>query len=203
MGNFITVFIEVVYSVLQHPAEMPAFIKKIPGLQRQVMTALSLASLSSAAGSYYLRTHYASNFWFVLIILFIIHLALFLFWGLLFGSLTDAVVRLKYPDRSGQVWQMIAIAVFSCLPFMFALPLALIVRLAALNMSMEPFVLMTPCLFAILLWSAYITLAGLQYLYELTMRDAILTFLKAAAIAFLFPTLAVLFIFLELTQIFS
>lgn len=196
--NAIVIFIELLYLVLQHPEELPVYVRKIPNLKAYIGVSLALSSLSMATGVYALRDYYQTSFWIFVLILTVNHAALSFLWALCLGAVLDAVVRIKHPDRTAKVWHMISIVLLSTLPFIFFLSGALPARLLP-----HPVLIMVPVTLGLLIWSLYITLRGLQYLYELSFREGIKIFLQSAFAVLIFPVVWLIFMIVEFTGIFN
>ncbi len=94
---------------------------------------------------------------------------------------------------------MISIALLSCMPFFFMLPLAV----PAKTFLREPLWLFLPLAIGLYVWSMIIALKGLQYLYEFSIRDALRVFMSAAGIVLVFPAVFGMFFMLEIYQLLS
>lgn len=200
-ANFINIFIEIVHAVFLHPAELSIYLQKIPALVIHALTVLLLASFSSSLSLYILRDYYEANFILVIPLMSAAYLVFYLLWAVIQGSVIDALVNLKHPDRYGRSWKMISIVIFSLLPFAFSTPLAMTVRFFAERLHWNAVALMTPFSLFLVLWSLYISLRGLQYLYELTFRAAFATCIRSLVVLVLFPVLAGLVMTMKTVQL--
>lgn len=185
--NFIKIFVEIVHAVFLHPAELTVYLQKIPALIVHAFTVLLLASFSSALSIYILRDYYELDFFLTIPLMSVVYLIFYSLWAFLQGSVIDALVNLKHPDRYGRVWKMVSIMVFSFLPFVFSTPLAMTIHFLGERLQWNPVVMLTPFSLLLLCWSFYISLRGLQYLYELTFRAAFAAFTRGLLVIVLFP----------------
>jgi len=195
MSNFFLMFIEIVYAVLLYPIGLPGHLRQIPSLKNHLGLSLLLSSLSSSIGVYTLRDYYASNYVSVILFLQFVHMLLFYLWGLLSGSVVDTFIAYKHPDRAGRASQMIAISLFSFLPWIFFLPSAFSIKFISEQTGTALPYLLIPLVLGICLWSMYIVFTGIKYLYEIPARDAVFLEIKTLVTLLIFPSLlAVLFV---------
>ena len=192
MGNFLIIFNEIAYLVLQHPEELPVSLKKIPKLRPYIIAALVFSGLCVGTGLYLLRTNYNLAFIFPVLAVTVVHVVFFLLWGVCLGALVDGLVHRITPDRAGHMWDMVAIAVFSCIPTAFFLPGAMTAKLLA-----TPAWLAVPLLIALIVWTQTIVVRALRYLYELPLRVALRIYFRSLVILLAFPFFAILFFVLE------
>ena len=192
MGNFLLIFNEIAYLVLQHPEELPVSLKKIPKLRAYIVASLLFSGFCVGTGLYVLRTSYDLAFVFPVLAVAVVHIAFFLLWSILLSSLADALVQRERPDRAGHVWELAAIVVFSSIPTAFFLPGAMTAKLLS-----NPSLLALPLLIGLLLWTQYVVVRGLQYLYELPLRRSLRIYLRAFGMLALFPSVALLFFIFE------
>ena len=201
MKNFFILHIEILYAVFHYPIGLPGHLKKIPGLNKHLLFSLFLISLSSAVGTYFLREYYSDSYAVTIIVSTLLHIIFFLMCGFIFGALADAFVARKYSDRAGRSNQMVAIAVLSFLPWLFFLPAAFSARYVAAQTNTAVFVWMWPVVLAIMFWSLFILYVGIRYLYDLTLRDALLIQLKSVAVFMIFPFLLGVLLVQELASL--
>ncbi len=203
MKNFLLVFLEIAYAVLQHPTEIPVYLRRIPELPRHVLTCVGLSSVSSALALYTIRDYYDAGVWLLLPLLSVVHMLTLLGGGFLFGLLSDVLVRRTAPDRPRQAGQVIAIALLSVLPLAFSLPLAFPIRFLAQRIGFAPGALMLPILIALAIWVFAVAVRGLQYLYEIPLRRALTVSVQATLVILVYPVVLALFFALDLTQFFA
>ncbi len=196
LRNFVTVFVELAVLVLQRPEELPIYLQKIPGIKWQILTSITLSSISSSVGFYFLRDFYDSGYITHILLLTANQLILFLLSAVIFGSVIDSFVRLQKPDRAGQNWPMTGIVLLSAFPFIFFLSGAMPARLLR-----HPIFIIGPVSLGLYIWSLYIVIRGLQYLYELSLGRAVIVYLKAAAVVLFFPGVFLVFMSMELLEL--
>ena len=201
MKSFLLVFLEIAYAVLQHPTEIPAYLKRIPDLPRHALACVGLSSLSSALAIYTLRDYYDSGVWILLPLLSSVHMGTFLGGGVLFGLLADVLVRQRTPDRPRQAGQVIAVALLSLLPMAFSLPLAFPVRFLSMRVGWSPVVVMVPILLALSAWVFYVAVRGLQYMYEISLRRAMVVAIQSSLAILIYPGVFALCFALDLAQL--
>ena len=203
MRNFLLVFVEIAYAVLQHPGELPVYLRRIPNLRAHVLLSVFLAAFSVALGVYTLRDNYAPSFFLTVLILSVVHFFLIFVYGILQGALVDAFVYLEHPERSGQAWQMVGITLLSFLPLVLFLPTLTPLQFLALNLLIDPRPMVVFPALGLGFWQIIVVVKGLQYLYELTLRSAIQIYVKSVLIVAVFPGLVVFFTMFEIWQLIS
>lgn len=190
-ANFFLVFIEVAYLILQRPEELPVYMRRIPFFRRIVVVILIFSALATASGVYIARDGYESTFYLQILVMAVLQIIVAALWGLILGGVIDALVRLRHPDRASQTWTMVSIIIVSALPFSFfptgAIPARLFHR---------PTLLLIPLGVLLFLWSGYIVVRGLQFLYELPIREAVTVFARSVFFALAFPVVVVFLVLL-------
>ena len=201
MKNFLLVFIEIAYAVLQHPTEIPSYLKRIPNLPRHALSCVGLSAVSTALALYTVRDYYDNGVWILFPLLSFVHMGTFVGGGVLFGLLCDILVRQRTPDRPRQAAQVIAVALLSLLPLAFSLPLAFPVRFFSLRLGWSASFVMVPVVLGLSAWVFYVAIRGLQYLYEISLRRATIVAVQASLAIVLYPALLALFFALDLAQL--
>ncbi|MBI3395398.1 MAG: hypothetical protein HY042_06155 [Spirochaetia bacterium] len=198
MANFLIILVEVCFLVLQHPEELPVYIRKIPTFRRMIGTIVALSAFSNAIGIYITRDYYEKFFVVPIIVLAAVQIVVVLLWSLIVGALVDAIVRGRHSDRPAHTWTMISIIVLSTLPFVFFLPGAI-----PAHFTSRPLLLLIPLFFALFTWSAWIVVRGLQYLYELSLQESVRVFVRAILFTLAFPGALLLLASLDLLHLVS
>lgn len=197
-ANFFLVFIEVAYLILQRPEELPVYMRRIPYFRRIVIVILVFSALATSCGLYIARNSYESAFFVQIFVLALLQVATAALWALILGGVIDALVRLRHPDRISQTWTMVSIIIVSALPFCFIPAGAIPARLFP-----RPTLLLIPLGLLLFFWSGYIVVRGLQFLYELPIREAVLVFARAVFFALAFPVVVVFLVLLGIWHLAS
>lgn len=176
--------VNVAYLAFQYPAELPTHLERGGKLTAEKTVVITLVALSIATGSYYMRGQYASSFSVVIPTLAVLMGLLLLVGSLLLGGVIDILVGFVSPSKTGRAGDMMAIALFAALPFIFFLPAAVPVRLLPYRGGVMFFVELV-----LSGWSLFILLRGVQFLYELSTRRAIGILVRAMAVLAFFPGL--------------
>ncbi|MBX7057323.1 MAG: hypothetical protein K1X75_04610 [Leptospirales bacterium] len=196
-ARFLYNLVNLAYLALQRPSELPIAIERASSLRGPLIGIVTLTALAQGVGAYLMRDYYDSNFALVILVFAAIVAAVTVLWAILFASVIDAfVLRLKH-ERAGRIWSMAAILMCSALPNAFIIAVAIIARFLA-----QPLILTIPMYLGVFVWSLFITLRGLQYLYELNTRAAIRLYFQSLAITLGFPAAVVAFVSLRLAQSF-
>lgn len=201
--QFTVVFLEIAYAVLQHPTELPVYLKRIPDLVQHVVVSVSLAATCSALSVYMLRDYFDGSVWIVFPLLSVLHTLCFLVGGVFFGLLADTLTRRMVPDRPQQPLQMVAVALLAMMPLAFSLPLTFPLKLIASRLGVSVVFLMLPVVLALCVWVFLIATRGLQFLYEIPLRRAVTASVQAALIVLAYPLLMAAFFALDVAQLLS
>ncbi len=194
MGNFLLIFNEIAYLVLQHPEELPVSLKKIPKLRPYLFAALLFSGLCMGTGLYLLRTTYNLSFVIAVLGVAFVHSVFFVVWSVCLGALVDALVQKPdRPGRGGRMRDLAEIVIFSSIPTAFFLPGAMTAKLL-----FQPGLLALPLWLGLFVWSQIVVVRALQYLYEMPLRECIQVYVRSFGILFVFPLVAGSFFLVEI-----
>lgn len=192
MGNFLIIFNEITYLVLQHPDELPVSLKKIPKLRNYIIAALAFSGLCVGTGLYVLRSSYAFSFALPILGVAIVHALFFLLLAVCLSALVDGLIQRLRPDRAGHMWELASIILVASIPTAFFLPGAMTAKLLS-----TPGMLALPLFGALMIWTQFVVVRALRYLYELPLRVCLNVYLRSLGILAAFPLVAFLFFGLE------
>lgn len=192
MTRFFFQFLSLVHAALQRPSELPVLVERGGVSRGALIAALSITALAQATATYLLRDYYDNGAFLLIPLLALIYGAFAFAWAALLGCVADALVSRTNRERAGKAPAMIAVIIFSAMPNMFVVSSALVARFLS-----YPALITIPVQLGVFAWSIYITLKGLQYLYELNLRRAASVYLQGLALVLVFPGLALLFALLS------
>lgn len=178
MRMFLRTFIETAHAALQKPDELPGF----AGKSNDAYVVPVLAALSTSVAAYLLRDYYESIFLFNIVLVTLFQAAAYIASGLLFASLVDMFVQQEHPERGGRARGAYHIYLYCLLPLVFTFPAAAIARVT-------PAALFVAGIFSLLLhvWMILNLLRALQFYYEIPMKSAISSVVRAALVTIGFP----------------
>ncbi len=187
-------FLTLCHMALQSPGELSTGLERTPRRTPILGTVLLLSSLSTATGMFYIRDYYHSTFFAAIFFLTLVHIGIAVLWSVLLGCVIDALVSLRSAERAGKAWNTAGMLIMSTLPNIFLIAFAVPARLLR-----NPELLLVPAQLLLMVWAVWIAVQGIIYQYELTVRNAVLIYLRSLGIVLVFPFLFFLFITLELT----
>jgi hypothetical protein len=191
--EFVISFLNLCHLTLQAPDELPTAVARIPRPAAHLGLVLGVCGLSTAVAGYSIRDYYDSGYAVYIIGLTVVNAGIGFLWSLILAGLIDAFVLLQHPQRAGKVWQTAGILIMSTLPNLFSVAAAVPARLLS-----RPEYLLGPLQLLLFAWSVYIALRGIIYQYEISLRSAVIIYLRSLGLALFFPFLFFLFIVLEL-----
>lgn len=193
MREFVISFLNLCHLALQAPDELPTALARIPRRAALLTIVLFFSGLSTAVAGYLIRDYYDSGYGAYILGITLVNAGIGFLWSLILACLIDAFVVLQQPQRAGHVWQTAGILMMSTLPNIFSVAAAVPARLLS-----EPEYLMLPLQLLLFAWSIFIALRGIIYQYEISLRSAVLIYLRSLGLVLCFPILFFLFIVLEL-----
>jgi len=158
--------VELVSAALYKPEELPVVLDGSGVRGFHSALAIALPSVSVAVGTYLLRDYYESIYVFTILFHTIVQAFVFFLIAYLLAGTVDASVHKRRPERAGRAQALFRIAVFSLLPLSFSVPVAVIARIIP-----KPIFVALPGVLILYFWSIMTLLKGIQFLYEMPLKD--------------------------------
>lgn len=179
---FINNFIELLNTTLLTPEELSTAIAHDKRPDLSIFLLICIMSFGNIVAVYQLRANYDIGFLFFLPVAFILSVVFFIIISILTGCVIDAFIKYSHKDKHISPWLTIRLAAMGLMPFLFLLPVSI-------PSSYFSFQYLFIIFFILLLfiWSLYIVITSIRYLYELEKRQVTLIVISSIAIVAGFP----------------